>query len=156
MLLGGLWHGAALRFIIWGGLHGLALGLERWLKETFPGTPSGWRKALGWVWTFHVVCFCWIFFRAENLGVVGAMLHQIAFEFHPEFLPDLVAGYPAVMFWMAVGFALHFMPKSAEVAAQRAATALPLLGKALLLTAVAALVMQVKSSEVQPFIYFQF
>jgi D-alanyl-lipoteichoic acid acyltransferase DltB (MBOAT superfamily) len=156
MLLGGLWHGAALRFIIWGGLHGLALGLERWLKELFPGTPSGWRKALGWVWTFHVVCFCWIFFRAENLDAVGAMLHQIAFEFHPEFLPDLVAGYPAVMFWMAVGFALHFMPKSAELAAQRAATALPLLGKALLLTAVAALVMQVKSSEVQPFIYFQF
>lgn len=156
MLLGGLWHGAASRFIIWGALHGLALAGEKWVKTVFPGSSGTLRRAFGAIWTFHFVCFCWIFFRAEGMEKVGQMLHQIAFEFRPEFFPEFFAGYGAVLFWMMLGFILHFLPKSTELAAQKAATALPLLGKALLLTAIVALVMQVKSAEVQSFIYFQF
>jgi D-alanyl-lipoteichoic acid acyltransferase DltB (MBOAT superfamily) len=156
MLLGGLWHGAATRFIIWGGLHGLALAGERWGKETFPRKPSNLRKALGGLWTFHFVCFCWIFFRAESLELAGDMLRQIAFDFRPEIFFEFVGGYKAVVFWMTVGFILHFLPKSLEDKAQGAVTALPLAGKAVLLTLIIALVMQVKSADVQPFIYFQF
>lgn len=156
MLLGGLWHGAASRFIIWGALHGLALAGEKWVKTVFPGSSGTLRRAFGAIWTFHFVCFCWIFFRAEGMEKVGQMLHQIAFEFRPEFFPEFFEGYGAVLFWMMLGFILHFLPKSTELAAQKAATALPLLGKALLLTAIVALVMQVKSAEVQSFIYFQF
>jgi len=156
MLLGGLWHGAASRFIIWGALHGLALAVEKWIKQYIPGSSGPIRRILGGVLTFHFVCFCWIFFRAEGMEKVGQMLHQIAYEFRPEFFIDFLTGYGAVLFWMLIGFGLHFMPKSAELAAQRFATALPLLGKALLLTALVALVMQVKSAEVQAFIYFQF
>jgi hypothetical protein len=114
------------------------------------------RKVLAGIWTFHFVCFCWIFFRAEGMGKAIEMLQQIAFSFHPEFFPDFVAGYGAVLFWILLGFALHFLPVSVEHAAQRISTALPLLGKALVLTAIAALVMQVKSADVQAFIYFQF
>jgi alginate O-acetyltransferase complex protein AlgI len=156
MLLGGLWHGAASRFIIWGALHGLALAVEKWIKNALPGSSGTFRRVMGGILTFHFVCFCWIFFRAEGMEKVGQMLHQIAFEFRPEFFPDFLRGYAAVLFWMVLGFGLHFLPKSAEMATQRLATALPLLGKAVLLTALIALVMQVKSSEVQSFIYFQF
>lgn len=156
MLLGGLWHGAASRFIIWGALHGLALAVEKWIKSNFPGSSGTLRRVLGGLLTFHFICFAWIFFRAEGMEKVGQMLHQIAFEFRPEFFTDFVTGYGAVLFWMMLGFGLHFLPKTAEMAAQRFATALPLLGKAVLLTAIIALVMQVKSSEVQSFIYFQF
>jgi alginate O-acetyltransferase complex protein AlgI len=156
MLLGGLWHGAASRFIIWGALHGLALAVEKWVKTVFPGSSGPFRRVLGAVWAFHFVCFCWIFFRAEGMEKVGQMLHQIAFEFRPEFFPEFLAGYGTVLFWLMLGFILHFLPKSTELAAQRAATALPLFGKAVLLTAIVALVMQVKSAEVQSFIYFQF
>ena len=87
---------------------------------------------------------------------VGQMLHQIAFEFRPEFFLDFLRGYGTVLFWMAVGFSLHFLPRSAEMKAQHFATKLPLLGKAVALTALIVLVMQVKSAEVQSFIYFQF
>lgn len=156
MLLGGLWHGAATRFIIWGALHGLALSAERWVKAMIPGKHGGLRRVLGALWTFHFVCFCWIFFRAENLDVVNAMLRQIAFDFRPEIFPDFLEGYAPVVFWMALGFGLHLLPKSLELRAQDAVTALPLAGKAVLLTLFIALVMQVKSSDVQPFIYFQF
>ncbi len=156
MLLGGLWHGAASRFLIWGALHGIALAAEKWIKNIIPGTPGAFRRALAGIWTFHFVCFCWIFFRAEGMEKVGEMLHQIAYEFHPEFFVDFLTGYTAVLFWMMLGFGLHFLPKSMELSAQRLATALPLLGKAILLSVFIALVMQVKSSEVQSFIYFQF
>lgn len=156
MLLGGLWHGAASRFIVWGGLHGLALSVEKWVKQMIPGKPGIVQRVLGGIWTFHFVCFCWIFFRAEGMDKVGEMLHQIAYEFHPEFFLDFISGYTAVLFWMMIGFGLHFLPRSMDAAAQKFATYLPVLGKALLLTAIAALVMQVKSSEVQAFIYFQF
>lgn len=156
MLLGGLWHGAASRFIIWGALHGLALSVEKGLSSGASKPKNALRVFLGGLLTFHFICFCWIFFRADNLDKVWQILHQIAFEFRPEFFQDFIAGYGTVLFWMAVGFGLHFLPKSTELAAQRAATALPLLGKALVLTAFIALVMQVKSSEVQAFIYFQF
>ena len=156
MLLGGLWHGAATRFILWGALHGIALSVEKWIKSAFPGRPSALRRAFAGILTFHFVCFCWIFFRADGMGKAGEMLNQITFEFRPEFLPEFIKGYSTVLFWMMLGYALHFLPKSMERSAQRAATALPLLGKALVLTAFIALVMQVKSSEVQAFIYFQF
>jgi D-alanyl-lipoteichoic acid acyltransferase DltB (MBOAT superfamily) len=156
MLLGGLWHGAASRFLIWGALHGFALAVEKWIKSKVPGSSSSFRRFLGGLITFHFVCFCWIFFRAEGMEKVGQMLNQIAFEFRPEFFPDFLTGYAGVLFWMLLGFGLHFLPKSTEIAAQRFATALPLLGKAVLITAIIALVMQVKSAEVQSFIYFQF
>src|SRR5947209_18684019 len=59
MLLGGLWHGAAWTFVVWGGIHGLVLSIER---------ATGWspNKWVGRVITFHVVCFAWIFFRADS------------------------------------------------------------------------------------------
>ncbi|HDQ40465.1 MAG TPA: MBOAT family protein [Desulfonatronum sp.] len=76
MLLGGLWHGAAWTFIIWGGLHGLLLGLERIRGKTSPyhRLPVPVQVAL----TFVLVLFTWVFFRAEDLPsaltYVGTML----------------------------------------------------------------------------------
>ena len=57
---------------------------------------------------------------------------------------------------MGLGFFLHFVPDSWEHACSKAVVRLPLVGKALLLVAMVYLVIQMKSSEIQPFIYFQF
>jgi alginate O-acetyltransferase complex protein AlgI len=156
MLLGGLWHGPATRFIIWGGLHGAALAAERWWKETFPATPGLVRRVLGGILTFHFVCFCWLFFRAADLATVQAMLRQIFFDFNPQIFPEFVRGYAAVLCWMMVGYALHFTPVRVDAAVEKGITALPTVLKAALITALVVLVMQMQSAEVQPFIYFQF
>ncbi len=157
MLLGGLWHGAADQFIIWGLLHGLALAAERWWKILFPISHASLvRKALGWVWTFHFVCFCWIFFRAADMQVVWAVLNQIGTSFNGQIWPEFVSGYPYVLGFVALGYLLHFLPTSWEVVSIRLVTALPLPLKALLIVLFAILVMQVKSSDVQEFIYFDF
>jgi alginate O-acetyltransferase complex protein AlgI len=75
MLLGGLWHGAAWTFVIWGGIHGTALSVERWARERWVGFRlPAW---LAWFITFHVVCLAWVFFRSPNLSTAFDMLGQI-------------------------------------------------------------------------------
>jgi alginate O-acetyltransferase complex protein AlgI len=70
MLLGGLWHGAAWNFVIWGGLHGVALVVHReWRSRISTGgrdTNMAHRFG-GGLLTFYWVCLCWIFFRAPDL-----------------------------------------------------------------------------------------
>ncbi len=65
MLLGGLWHGASWNFVIWGGLHGLLLAIERarGKRSLYGRLPRPARIAL----TFVIVCFGWVFFRADDL-----------------------------------------------------------------------------------------
>jgi D-alanyl-lipoteichoic acid acyltransferase DltB (MBOAT superfamily) len=80
MLLGGLWHGAAWTFVIWGGLHGLYLMGERLLKKVFSGKSVAGSAMVRFglaVLTFLLVCVAWVFFRAETLrhavGIISAM-----------------------------------------------------------------------------------
>lgn len=71
MLIGGLWHGAAWTFVVWGGLHGLYLMVERRLQRAPLSawavwkTPPG-RLVLGSI-TFLTVCLTWTIFRAESV-----------------------------------------------------------------------------------------
>lgn len=77
MLLGGLWHGAAWTFLIWGGIHGLWLAIHRRIRgRSDPPGGSGGRflRLVSVVATFHLVCLTWLFFRAESLDQATALL----------------------------------------------------------------------------------
>lgn len=160
MFLGGLWHGASWNFILWGMLHGCALALHKmWmtLLHLSPKTvATGWRRVLGIFLTFHFVCFCWIFFRHSSFSSAVDMLHQIAFNFQPQLIVPLLSNYKMVFCMMAVGYILHFLPRRSETLATQTLTRLPLIGKVALLAALIVWVVQMKSSDIQPFIYFQF
>ena len=160
MLLGGLWHGASWNFIVWGGLHGVALAVHKFFRSLLhrPKTyrSTGWRRFFAVILTFHFVCFCWIFFRNTEFAGSVSMIRQIFTSFHPELFSQLVAGYWKVFALMAVGYLLHWCPDSWQNACSRGMTRLPLVGQALILIALIFLVIQVKSSDIQPFIYFQF
>jgi alginate O-acetyltransferase complex protein AlgI len=68
MLLGGLWHGAAWNFVLWGAVHGVALATERaWLRSSTLVSKNAWQRALRIGATFSVVLFAWVFFRAVDL-----------------------------------------------------------------------------------------
>ena len=84
------------------------------------------------------------------------MLKQIVTTFRPQLFPQLLEGYWKVFALMLLGFLLHFAPDSWQNACCRGVVKLPLLGKALLLVVLIYLVIQIKSSDIQPFIYFQF
>lgn len=159
MLLGGLWHGASWRFIIWGAFHGAALGVHKWFSSKFPNAvkKDSSLAHFGSVFvTFHFVCFCWIFFRAADITTVGEILHQVFFNFNLALLPDFLSGYRVVLMLMVIGYMLHFIPREAELAAQETVTRMSLSGKAAFIILVIILVIQTKSSGIQPFIYFQF
>ena len=70
MLLGGLWHGAAWTFVVWGGLHGLALAIAHlWAQARLPMPP-----VLGWLLTLLFVIGCWVLFRAPDFATAGDIL----------------------------------------------------------------------------------
>src|SRR5262249_26468177 len=81
MLLGGLWHGANWTFVVWGGLHGAYLCVERLAGRLGPARPewgpSGWQRGVGMVLTFHLVAFTWVFFRAPSLAAAATYLGRI-------------------------------------------------------------------------------
>lgn len=83
MVLGGLWHGAAWTFVIWGALHGLFLSLNylwRSMKARLGMRPSNsmLSKLGAWSLTFLCVCIAWVFFRAENIADARAILAGMA------------------------------------------------------------------------------
>jgi alginate O-acetyltransferase complex protein AlgI len=78
MLLGGLWHGAAWTFVIWGALHGIALVVHREWTRLRNGSERvnaamGW---LAWPLTIYWVCVAWIFFRSHDLDRAATTLNQ--------------------------------------------------------------------------------
>ena len=160
MLLGGLWHGASWNFIVWGGLHGVALACHKFFRSLLGRGKNyhstGLRKCLAVIVTFHFVCFCWIFFRNSTFEGSMSMISQIFSSFHPELFGQLISGYWKVFLLMAVGFALHLCPDSWQDFCSNAVVKMPFVIQALLLIAVIFIIIQVKSSDIQPFIYFQF
>ena len=161
MLLGGLWHGASLNFVAWGGMHGVALALHKWLREhVFHHEKhyhsTGLRWLLSVLLTFHFVAFCWIFFRNHTFEASWTMITQIATNFHPELFEQVVTGYWIVFAMMLFGYVTHFVPDTFQARCVRVLEWGGVVLCALLITAVIYLVIQVKSSEIQPFIYFQF
>jgi alginate O-acetyltransferase complex protein AlgI len=95
MLLGGLWHGAAWTFVLWGGIHGIALAVHKaWMD--FRGVSDrspGWAvRAAGWMMTMFVVGLSWIFFRAETFDQAVAYFGGLlSFRSGVDFITGLIA-----------------------------------------------------------------
>lgn len=161
MLLGGLWHGASMNFVVWGAMHGMALGVHKFFSQQLlhrnrHHQSSGWRKAGGILITFHFVCFAWIFFRNSTFSGSWAMIEKVFTDFHPELLWTVIVGYKEVFALMLFGFVSHYLPDPWQDRIIGALSKCNVVIHALVITAVIYIVIQVKSSEIQPFIYFQF
>src|SRR6185437_7733608 len=75
MLLGGLWHGASWAFVVWGGLHGLYLSVERVLKRRFTGYRPGPLALVGFgLLTYALINITWVFFRAKSFDKAWTVL----------------------------------------------------------------------------------
>ena len=160
MLLGGLWHGASYNFIVWGGLHGLALAAHKGWRDLQhkPKTihSHGWKKTAAIILTFHFVCLCWVFFRNSTFEGSITMLTQVFTNFHASIFPQLISGYKGVFLLMGIGYLLHWAPDAWQERCTKLVIKMPLIGKAFLFIILIYLIIQIKSADVQPFIYFQF
>jgi D-alanyl-lipoteichoic acid acyltransferase DltB (MBOAT superfamily) len=162
MLLGGLWHGAAMRFVLWGALHGVALALHKvWLNINPWAKRQGADmepipRLLGMIFTFHIVCLGWLLFRAEDMQTVHLMLYQIAHSFNTAIIPQVIFGYKEVVALIVLGYFMHFIPEKIDKDLQHTVGNASLWWQVAMFVVVAWCVMQIKSSSIQPFIYFQF
>ena len=79
MILGGLWHGANWAFLVWGFLHGVALGLNHLLQRQMKAFGISIPAWIGLLLTFHFVTFAWIYFRANDINrahqIIGGLVH---------------------------------------------------------------------------------
>ncbi len=158
MLIGGLWHGSNWTFVVWGGIHGCWLALERgWARwrgaaetpaETGLLQPRAWLARIA---IFHVVCFSWVFFRAPSFSAAFQMLGGAArWHWRPEYAT-------AFLFLLAYSIPLFLLDcflevRQEEYPFEKSAPPLRLAwstGALLLVTAFAA-------NQVNAFIYFQF
>jgi len=79
MLLGGLWHGAAWTFVVWGALHGIYLVIEKMLKNHVKIKITAWNGILLALLTYTCVNFTWVFFRATDFDVAWNMIKSMFF-----------------------------------------------------------------------------
>jgi D-alanyl-lipoteichoic acid acyltransferase DltB (MBOAT superfamily) len=155
MLIGGLWHGAGWTFVAWGAIHGIALVAERWWRERpgfveHPMTP--WRRAWHRFATFQVVCFAWIFFRADSFADAWDVIDRL-FTAWGEASPLVTVGVLAAI---AVGIGSQYLPTRVPLRVMAWFSRLPMPAQAAVL-GVALLVTHAMGPEgVAPFIYFQF
>lgn len=156
MLLGGLWHGAAWTFVLWGLYHGVVLALTRLFQRkggTAPGAAaasSGGKRVLKMIFTFHIVCFGWILFRCPDLESFWEVLTWIAGSNGWGFDVE-----PAVLAVLAVAAAAHLMPVGVENKIFAAWKRVPSPAMAAILVIVIG-ACSFMSASARPFIYFQF
>ena len=148
MTLGGLWHGAAWTFVLWGALHGAGLSVEHAVGERRLARVPVW---LRWFVVLHVVVLGWILFRSPDLAAVGEFLSRLA---HPG--PATLWSVPVVLAVLAV-FVVQAVPRDwrqrVRSWVQRRHPVTLGLGLASVILLVGA---TVPSQGVPPFIYFQF
>jgi alginate O-acetyltransferase complex protein AlgI len=151
MLLGGLWHGAAWTFVVWGGLHGLGLiACRAWFRLTGRSEgDAGRHSVLGNLMTFAWVCFAWIFFRAPTFEAAQTIIGRFAV---PQ-APTLIAWQTAIGL-SAVLISAHVMFYRLNLRALSASMNGTVF--AACYGAVIALILPFVNIKVEPFIYFQF
>ena len=158
MLIGGLWHGASLRFLIWGGLHGLGLVINK-IKDYFFGTPvqkGRLATVLSVFLTFNFVSFCWIFFRAHNIHSVALMIRQIFNDFVPASFGTVFNSYSGAFALMAAGYLIHFLPEKFKEWYRGLFINTPLAVQIVLVLIAGFLLFRMSSVAAMPFIYFRF
>jgi alginate O-acetyltransferase complex protein AlgI len=152
MLAGGLWHGAAWTFVVWGGAHGIAQVVHQEFKLYFPPTPAQepWRKIASWFLTLNFVCLCWILFRSATFPTAWLMIKRYLLIDHggTQTLPLWLAGIgPVLLLGEVLMRRSSFGPRICNLSLPRFAFAYG---------AAWAFALAMLPLGYRPFIYFQF
>ncbi len=157
MLIGGLWHGAAWKFVFWGGMHGVGLAVHKACKPILSKIPDNFVTIFfSWLITFVYVSLLWVFFRAasfeDSVLIIGNIFKDFDWAQFPQF-------FEARKVWCIMMIALavfHFIPQKWADFCMNVFIRSPWLLKLLVFLFVVQLVIEFMSEEVAPFIYFQF
>jgi alginate O-acetyltransferase complex protein AlgI len=160
MLLGGLWHGANWTFVVWGGIHGAGLSIERFFRRALGWQdPSAERASLvsasTWisrVVVFHLVCLAWVFFRAPSLGAAFSMLRGAATRF--VWLPEYAIAFKFLAVFAVMLFVVDLVneARGEEYVFETVAP----VHRVAIGVALMVLITVVSANQLNAFIYFRF
>jgi alginate O-acetyltransferase complex protein AlgI len=164
MLIGGLWHGAAWTFVIWGALHGVFLAVHKvMLGSRKPAEIAEKNQSAGYVmflakilFTFHLVALTWIFFRAKSFasafdylrGLVGVRSGEISVTVDPDVLTQAAVSIAVLLFLIDIP---QYLRRN-----HCAMLRWPQKRRVLAFSCLVIWLILIRGTESVPFIYFQF
>jgi len=160
MTIGGIWHGASWNFIIWGVAHGMALVLHKLIfvnKKNKIEQADNWAlKLIGTFITFNFVSLFWILFRAENFQKAFDSVNKIISGFKTNDIIGFYFSRKEFVFMLLFSFVVIFMHNKVKLFLQNLFIKLPPVIIILIMVLFLQFVLQVRNTEIAPFIYFQF
>jgi alginate O-acetyltransferase complex protein AlgI len=155
MLLGGLWHGSNWTFVVWGGIHGLFLSIEKYLNANPSFRILKKISFLGYIYTFIVVCLAWIYFRSSDLNAANAIVCTIMKgNFSTPFIGDISIVVNAIIV-LSIGFLFDLYLRITKQDLEYFGGHLTM-PKLIIFIAVLLVIISLFYSSSNNFIYFQF
>ena len=157
MLIGGLWHGAAWKFVFWGAMHGVGLAVHKASRPLLDRIPDNWFTIFcSWLLTFLYVSFLWVFFRAASFSDSILIVRNIFVDFEWRQFPQFFDNRLVWCLMMLALVVMHFVPQRWADRLQDIFVRSPWAVKLLVFLCAVQMVIEFMTAEVQPFIYFQF
>ena len=157
MLVGGLWHGAAWKFVFWGAMHGAGLAVHKasqpWLRRLPDNSVV---RAISWLITMLFVMALWVFFRAGSWSDSWTILHTAVTDFSFAYAPAFASARMLWLILIGIITISHAMPEGFWNKIGDAFVKAPWTVKLFIFIAVVQCVIELRSEDVAPFIYFQF
>lgn len=158
MLIGGLWHGASWKYVIWGGLNGLGVVAYKYWRKISPYEHS--THWLSRVWkigfTFSFITFTRIFFRGKDMEAISQWFDQVWNNMGWDTALKVLYHYRAVFFIILIGYLTHWFPQRWKENIEYIFSESHIAVKVAITIVIVIICYQAYSADFQPFIYFQF